>query len=85
MKYNLKKMLQKCVEQGEDYVLLIAGFNNNCNLAHNQIESLYKLAEEMKEDNLVIVFDSIAFTPYITSYNGSHVLAGIKFNKIENW
>ena len=85
MKYNLKKMLQKCVEQGEDYVLLRAGFNNNCNLPHNQIESLYKLAEEMKEDTLVIIFDDIAFTPYITSYNGGYVLAGIKFNKIENW
>ena len=85
MKYNLKKMLQKCVEQRESCVLLRPGFNNNCNLAHNQIESLYKLAEEMKEDNLVIVFDSIAFTPYTTSYNGSHVLAGIKFNKVEEW
>ena len=78
-------MLQKCVEQGEGYVLIGEGFSNNCNLQQNQIESLYKLAEEMKEDNLVIVFDDIAFTPYITSYNGGHVLAGIKFNKIENW
>ena len=85
MKYNLKKMLQKCVEQGEEHVLLRPGFNNNCNLPYNQIESLYKLAEEMNNDNLVIIFDDIAFTPYITSYNGGYVLAGIKFNKIENW
>ncbi len=85
MKQDLKKILQKCVVKNVDYVLTHRGFINNCNLNSNEIHTLSKLAEEMNNDNLVIIFDGIAFTPYTTSYNGSHVLAGIKFNKIENW
>ena len=85
MKYNLKKMLQKCVAQKVDYVLLHYGFIENCKLTKTEREALQKLLEEMKSGKLVIVFDNIAFTPYITSYNGSHITAGIQFNTVENW
>lgn len=85
MKYNLKKMLQKCLKQDKNYVLLHDGFTDNCNLTKTEKEQLLKLAEELYLKNLVIVFDNTAFTPYITSYNGGQVLAGIKFNNIEEW
>lgn len=85
MKYNLKKMLQKCLKQDKNHVLLHDGFINNCNLTKTEKEQLLKLAEELYLKNLVIVFDNIAFTHYITSYDGGQVLAGIKFNNIEEW
>lgn len=81
MKHNLKKILQKCVSQKVDYVLLHYGFIENCKLTKTEREVLQKFLEEMKGSNLVIVFDSIAFTPY----NGGYVTAGIKFNTVENW
>lgn len=85
MKTNLKKILEKCITQNVEFVLTSKGFINNCNLTDIEIEFLHKLAEEMKISNLVICFDDVAVTPYIASYNGGIVLAGIKFNKIERW
>ena len=85
MKQDLKKILQKCIAQNVEFVLTHKGFINNCKLTDIEYSYLQLLAEELKSDAIVIIFDDIAFTPYITSYNGSHVLAGIKFNKVEEW
>jgi len=85
MKINLKKILQKCIAQNVEFVLIHKGFINNCKLTDIEYSYLQLLAEELKSDAIVITFDDIALTPYITSYNGGVVLAGIKFNKIEKW
>ena len=85
MKQDLKKILQKCIAQNVEFVLTHKGFINNCKLTDIEYSYLQLLAEELKSDAIVIIFDDIALTPYITSYNGSHVLAGIKFNKVEEW
>lgn len=85
MKTNLKKILQKCINQEVKYVLTHDGFINNCNLKGNEAMYLEDLAIEMRVGGLVIIFDDVAITPHITNYNGGSVLAGIKFNKIEKW
>ena len=85
MKLNLKNILLKCLKKDKEYVLTHTGFINNCDITEKERESLHDLAEEMKFDNLVICFDNTAITPYVTSYNGGYVLAGIKFNKVEQW
>jgi hypothetical protein len=85
MKVNIKKLLLKCLKQNVQFVLTHEGFTNNCNLTDEEIGIVHKLADEMKISDLVICFDDVALTPYITSYNGSYLLAGIKFNKIETW
>lgn len=85
MKLNLKNILLKCLKKEKEYVLTHIGFINNCDITEEEREVLHNLAKEMKGDNLVICFDNVAITPYITSYNGEHVLAGIQFNKIEEW
>lgn len=85
MKYNLKKLLQKCLKKKVEYVLLKEGFNNNCDLDSLEINLLQDLAIELNTSDLVITFDDVAVTPYITSYNGRDTLAGLKFNKLERW
>jgi uncharacterized protein YbgA (DUF1722 family) len=85
MKLNLKNILLKCLKKDKSYVLTHTGFINNCDITEEERESLRNLAEEIRGRNLVICFDNIAITPYVTSYNGGYVLAGIKFNEVEQW
>ena len=85
MKYNLKKLLQKCLKKKVEYVLLKEGFNNNCDLDSLEINLLQDLTIELNTSDLVITFDDVAVTPYITSYNGGDTLVGLKFNKLERW
>ena len=85
MRYNLKKLLQKCLNRKVEHVLLKEGFNNNCDLDSLEINLLQDLAIELNTSDLVITFDDVAVTPYITSYNGGDALAGLKFNKLEGW
>lgn len=85
-KINLKKLLINCIKQTEDnYILLYDGFINNCSMSEDDRKYLMNLAVELRDSDLVITFDDTAITPYITSYNGCQVLAGIKFNKLEKW
>lgn len=82
---EIKKILKKCWEQNVEYVLTHKGFVNNCDLTNIEYSYLNLLAVELNSDATIIIFDNIALTPYVTSYNGGHTLAGIKFNKIELW
>ena len=85
MKINLKKILLKCKSKDVGYILTHDGFIDNCDLNREELSHLRELASELQDRDLIITFDGIAISPYVTSYNGGQVLAGIKFNNLEIW
>ena len=77
-----KELLIKAVKKDVSYILTHGGFINNCELSKGEHELLNNLAYEIKEKDIAIVIDNKAFTPYITGYNGSYTLAGIKISTV---
>lgn len=85
MTAKIKKILKKCLEKNVERVLTHKGFINNCSLTDIESSYLHLLAVKLDSEDSVVIFDDVALTPYITSYNGEYTLAGIKFNKIILW
>ena len=77
-----KELLIKASKKNLRYILTHGGFINNCNLSKSEYMLLNNLAHEIQDNNIVILIEDMAFSPYITGYNGGYVLAGIKISTV---
>ena len=69
-------------EKGETKILTHPHFMNNCLLSKSDREYLDELANWMQENDSVIELEPSGsiFSPYVSSYNGTTAVAGIKIS-----
>lgn len=77
-----KELLLKAVEKGVNVICTHRGFRNYIDFSSGEIELLNDLANRIYTNDLVIVIDDKAFTPFRSDYNGNQELVGIKINTI---
>lgn len=77
---------QTALEKGETTILTHPHFMNNCLLSKSDREYLDELAIWMKENDYVIELGPAGsiFSPYVSSYNGTIAVAGIKISTTIN-
>lgn len=75
------ELLLKGAKKEVKYILTHSGFVNNTGMTKGEIDLLNDLANRLNDTDTVIVIDDYVFGVYVTGYNKSYALVGIKISK----
>ena len=76
------ELLEKAVKENLSVINTHRGMSNHLEFSKGELEILNELANRIFLDDLTIVINNKAFTPFISNYNGSNTLVGLKITTI---
>jgi hypothetical protein len=76
------ELLEKAVKGNLSVINTHRGMSNHLEFSNGELEILNELANRIFLDDLTIVINHKAFTPFISNYNGSNTLVGLKITTI---
>lgn len=77
-----KELLIKATRKSISYILTDLRLINNCQFSKGEKELLHSLALEIYEKDITIIINDHAYYPYVTGYDGTYIIAGIKITNI---